>query len=183
MNSFITNSGYALLGAILSWLLTFLWERYKFRKEYKSNDKINLAGEDWIGAWQTSVDGEIIFNTEALSLRQHGGTVKIRNKQKSTENPKGGYLWEGQLQFYHGRDLMGWYFSKQSEQNTNKGIMYFNYDGSKKVFVGVWVGSSYDGPLLSGFGVISKTKDQALEILQAICKKHKNKVAIISNNL
>lgn len=75
---------------------------------------------------------------------------------------------------------MGHYFSNQEEQNTNKGMMYFCYQSAKKEFVGRWVGASYDGPLLSGFAVISKSKQQALLRLNELVAAHPGKVPIVS---
>ena len=164
-------------------LLAVVWDLAKdhcrFRRELKENDNINVSGEDWVAAWQTSVDGKEVINTEQLVLKQKGGLIKMHNKAASPENPKAGFKWAGQSQFYQGRDLMGHYFAEKSENNTAKGMLYFHYNSARKEFVGRWVGCSYDGPLMSGFGVITKKKEKALALLQEALRAHPDKVPII----
>lgn len=175
--------GSAVLGVIISLVIQKLLESKKFKRELSSNNNIDISGEDWIAAWQASVDGENILNTEEIILQQKGGTIKINNKTKSPENLKGGYLWSGQLQFYYGRDLMGWYFPIKSENNTSKGIMFFNYNSAQKIFIGKWIGSAYDSPLSAGFVVISKNKKVSLQKLNTLIAKHPADVSIIEQSI
>ena len=180
MRDIIINGTFCIVGFALAILYDWLKDKYRFRRELRQNNEIDLTGDDWVAAWQTSVDGQEVINTEEILIQQRGGIVKIHNREKSPENPKGGYKWNGQLQFYQGRDLMGGYFSNEEEQNTNKGMMYFCYQSARKEFVGRWVGTSYDGPLLSGFAVISKSKEQSLGRLKELVTTHPDKVPIIS---
>lgn len=170
----------ALVGAALSYIIGLLHEQRRFRQELSSNNNIVVSGDDWHAAWQASVDSHELLNTEHLVINQKGATLRMWNKEKSPENPKGGYLWEGQLQFFHGRDVMGWYFPKKTENNASKGIMFLNYNSSQKIFIGKWVGASYDGPLSTGFVVISKERTASLQILRHILANHPSKVCIIS---
>jgi hypothetical protein len=171
------------VGALFSFTIGQLYEKYRFRQELKNNNDINVSGDDWHAAWQTSVDGIELLNTEHLVMRQRGATIRMWNKEKSPENPKGGYLWTAQLRFLHGRDLMGWYFPRPKENNASKGIMFMHYDSSKKVFWGKWVGAAYDGPLSNGFVVVTKERSKSLDILKDVLKKHPSGVPIISNNI
>jgi hypothetical protein len=173
-NALFTLGGFALA---LVWDLAK--DQYRFRRELKENDNIRLSG-DWVAAWQTSVDGKEVLNTEDLIIKQKGGVIKMHNKAASPENEKAGYKWQGRLQFYQGRDLMGHYCADRAENNTAKGMMYFHFNSARKEFVGRWVGCSYDGPLLCGFGVIAKDKARSLELLQELIKVHPDKVPIIS---
>ncbi|MEK7522004.1 MAG: hypothetical protein AAB569_00335 [Patescibacteria group bacterium] len=173
----------ALLGALISWIISIISEKYRFRQELKSNNNIDISGDDWHGAWQTSVNQSELINTERLSLKQKGNTIKIKNLEKSPENPEGGYLWEGQLKFFFGRDLMGWYNAIKAENNTSKGIMFFCYDSPKRLFIGKWVGSAYDGPLNTGFGVISKDPKKSKEVLSDLLSKHKHDVILIQQKV
>ena len=88
-------------------------------------------------------------------------------------------MWEGQLQFFNGKTLMGWYFPLIQENITSKGIMFLTYQSAKQVFWGKWVGSSYDGDLSNGFVVISKDRGRSLELLKEVISKHTDKVNII----
>ena len=183
MNDVILAVFSTISGFFLSIIYQYFSEKHKFKKELASNNNIDISGSDWFAAWQTSVNNKEILNTEGLILEQHGGTVKISNKEKSPENPDGGYLWEGQLQFFFGRDLMGWYFPLKSENNTSKGIMFLNYNSAQKLFIGKWVGSSYDSPLSSGFVVISKERIKSLNKLKAITKVNQTDTSIIKQNV
>lgn len=176
----LENALFTLGGFILAVIWDVAKDKIRFRRELKQNEYVDLSGYDWVAAWQTSIDGKELLNTEELLIKQKGGVVKIWNREKSRENPKGGFKWTAKLQFYQGRDLMGHYFAKQEENNASKGIMYFHYSSAKKEFIGRWVGSSYDGPLLSGFGVITKSKSRSLVLLQELLKSHPGKVPIIS---
>jgi len=179
----IENTLFTIAGFLLAVLWDVAKDHYRFRRELKENDNINLSGEDWVAAWQTSVDGKEVLNTEQLVLKQKGGVIKMCNKTPSAENPKAGFKWYGQLRFYLGRDLMGNYFAEKAENNTSKGMLYFHYNSARKEFVGRWVGCSYDGPLLSGFGVIAKKKEKALALLQELLQGHPDKVPIIGYSL
>jgi hypothetical protein len=167
-------------GVVLTVVYEAIMEGRRFRRELKQNNEINLTGDDWFAAWQTSVKNEELINTEEIIIEQRGGLIKIHNREKSPENPIGGYKWIGKMQFYFGRDLMGHYFAVLEEQKTHKGIMYFNFDSAKQQLIGRWVGSSYDSPLSSGFGVISKNKAEAVEVLKQLIKNHPDKVPIIT---
>jgi hypothetical protein len=175
--------GSSAAGVILTLVFENLREAWRFRRELKDNNHIDLSGTNWVAAWQTSVDGKEVLNTESIIIKQRGGLIKMWNAEISPGNPKAGYKWEGQLQFLHGRDLMGHYFSTRNEQNTNKGIMFFNYNSARKEFIGRWVGASYDGPLLSGFGVIAKSRERAFAILKELLEKHPDSVPIITNTI
>lgn len=175
-----------LVGAVVGILLrsTYEWwrDKRKFRKELINNDLIDITGDDWHAAWQTCVDGKEVINTETLVIKQVGQTVRVHNTEKSAENPEGGYLWEGQLQFFNGRHLMGWYFPKASENNSSKGIMFFSYFSQRKTLYGRWVGTAYDGDLVSGCAVISTSKARALSELDRLRAQSPDTINIISNS-
>ena len=167
-------------GAIIAVVYDLIKEKHKFRKEFENNNSIDLSGDDWVAAWQTSVDHKENCNTEKLKMRQRGGVVQVINASVSPENPKGGYLWKGQLQFFQGRDLMGWYFAEKEENSTSKGMIYLTYNAPHKLFVGKWVGCSYDGPLVSGFVVISKSRETSFSRLSELITKHPHTNPIIT---
>lgn len=124
-----------LYGAGLGIVLKIIYDRIsmhrRFRRELEDNDNIDVSGE-WYAAWQTSVDGEELINTEHLQIKQKGKTIRMWNTERSPENPKAGYLWDGQMQFLQGRNVMGWYFPRKGENNTSKGILYMTYLSPKK---------------------------------------------------
>lgn len=179
IENIVISAIFTLVGLVLGLLVEYFKAKRKFRKELQDNNFIDISGSKWFAAWQTSVEQTLNLNTEELVIQQKGQTVKISNIDKSPENPKGGYKWEAQLQFFHGKTLMGWYFPLKEENITSKGIMFLNYQSAKKVFWGKWVGSNYDGDLANGFVVISKDKEQSMRLLKDVISKHTDKVNII----
>ncbi len=175
----IISSASILIGLVLGFLVDDLRTRLRFQKELKDNNSIDISGKEWYAAWQTSVDQQPNLNTEELIIVQKGQTVKIRNVEKSLENPKGGYKWQAQMKFFHGTTLMGWYFPLREENITSKGIIFLTYQSAKRIFWGKWVGSSYDGNLANGFVVITKDRDESLKLLKEVIAKHTEKVNII----
>lgn len=169
----------AVIGIILDRVLRKIEEKRKFKKELEDNNYIDVSGEDWYAAWQTSVEGSENINSEQVTIVQKGNTIRINNTERAKENPKGAYLWEGQMNFFQGRNVMGWYFPKREENNTSKGMMYFAYHSPSKVFYGRWVGCAYDGDFASGFAVISKDRAQSITLLNELVKTHPLKVNII----
>lgn len=168
-----------VIGIIIGLLIDNYRSKRKFKQEFKDNNYIDITGSDWFAAWHTSVEYRVILNTEHLSIVQKGQTVKMRNLEISPENPKGGYFWNAQLQFFHGKTLMGWYFPLKQENITSKGIMFLTFQSTKRIFWGKWVGSSYDGDLSNGFVVISKDRSISLNLLKEVISKHTDKVNII----
>lgn len=179
IENIVISAIFTVIGLVLGLLIEYFKAQRKFRKELQDNNFIDISGGKWFAAWQTSVEQTLNLNTEELVIQQKGQTVKISNIDKSPENPKGGYKWEAQLQFFHGKTLMGWYFPLKEENITSKGIMFLNYQSAKKVFWGKWVGSNYDGDLANGFVVISKDKEQSMRLLKDVISKHTDKVNII----
>src|SRR6266545_5095513 len=133
------SAGSALFGILLKQLYEIIRDRYRFRKELRDNNYIDVTADDWCAAWQTSVENQMIINTEQICMKQKGGVVKVWNREASPENPKGGYKWQSQMQFFQGRYLMGWYFPLRIENITSKGMMFMTYHSSRKTFYGKWV--------------------------------------------
>lgn len=168
-----------IFGIVVGLMVDSFRNKYRFKRELEQNNHIDITGDDWYAAWQTSVEKQEVLNTERLSIVQKGQTVNIRNFEKSPENPKGGYLWEGQMQFFYGKSLMGWYFPVKSENLTSKGMMFFAYHSTRRTFIGKWVGSAYDGDLVNGFVVITKDRQRSMETLKEIVQKHPDTINIV----
>lgn len=155
----IVATVFLAVGILLGLLGDLIRRAWTARKESKENHEIDLSGDDWFAAWETSVNGAVIINTESVSISQSGSKLFMRNLEPSPENPEGGYLWKGQLVLSHGESLMGWYYPHKKENITSRGIMYFSFDSQRHLLIGKWVGKSYDGNLCTGFACI--TKDRA----------------------
>ena len=182
LNPWLTMLLGAVVGCVLDFVVKFIVSKIREKKEVRDNDYIDISGE-WFAAWQTSVDHSQLLNTETIVISQRGKTVMMKNRERSPENPRGGYLWHSKMQFYQGRNLMGWYFPLKTENNSSKGIMYVAYFSQQRLFVGKWCGSGYDGELENGFVVITKDRSDALQKLKDIIARKPAQVTIISNNI
>jgi hypothetical protein len=169
----------AVAGVLLKYVYDRISERVRFKRELEDNNHIDVSGE-WYAAWHTSVDGKPLVNTEHLHMKQKGKTLRVWNSERSPENPKGGYLWEGQFQFLQARNVMGWYFPRAEESNGSKGILYMTYLSPRRQFFGKWVGTAYDGELVTGCVVIAKDRTRAREDLEAFIAKHPETNQLIS---
>ena len=130
-----------------------------------------------------TVKDQQIINSEHIEITQKGKTIHIKNLERAPENPEGGYLWEGQMQFFHAKTLMGWYKPLPSENNTSKGIMYFSYFAPRKIFYGQWVGSSYDGDFITGYLVISNSRGNSISLLNRMCENYNHPIKISVNEI
>lgn len=183
MTEVLIAFGSSLGGILLSWLFDVVRDRYRFRKELRELGYIDVSGDDWVAAWQTSVENVPVLNTERILMKQRGNTVRVRNLERSPENPKGGYLWESQLLFSQGRSLMGWYFPVRGENTSSRGVMFLYYEATRKRFYGRWVGAAYDGELASGFVVITKDRDQSMSELRNLLAVHPDQVNVITTGM
>ena len=183
MIDFITSLP-PIIGTVFGVGIKYLYDKWaekrRFKKELDDNNNIDVSG-DWCAAWQTSVDGAQLVNCESIRIIQKGKTVHIYNTERSPDNPRAGYLWEGQMQFFQGRNLMGWYFPKKEESNSSKGIMYMAYFSPQRKFIGQWVGSAYDGDLMAGYVVIKQHRSDARSELEAFIRAHPQDVRLIYN--
>lgn len=173
----------SIFGALFGFLIKYFYDQYaegrRFKRELEDNNHVEVSGE-WYAAWETSIDGAVLVNTEHLQLIQKGKTIRMWNTQRSPENPKGAYLWTAQLQFFQGRSVMGWFLAKPEERNTSKGIMYLCYFSQRRIFYGQWIGAAYDGELVCGFAVIAKDRSTARAELEAFIARHPRDVLLIS---
>ena len=182
MNPWLSLVLGAIAGLLLDVIANSMYRFFSKKKEVKDNDYIDVSGE-WFAAWQTSVNSVEFLNTESLAVKQKGKSIIMENRERAPENPEGGYLWRSKMHFYQGRNLMGWYFPLKSENNSSKGIMYMSYFSPRKIFVGRWVGSGYDGELEGGFMVIAKTRESAKDKLKLLIEKHPGSVNVISHDI
>src|SRR3954452_24820844 len=86
------------------------------------SDRVNLDGT-WWAAWQTFNEGQQLIATQPVGLSQHGSTVQIEALERSPENDRA-YLWRGELRFWDGQVLMGYYAAADGNVRS-KGTMFF----------------------------------------------------------
>jgi transcriptional regulator with XRE-family HTH domain len=124
---------------------------------------LSLTGQ-WWAAWQTFNQGEEIVATQPVEIDQHGVTLRIRALKRSEENVRGGYVWAGQLRICDNQVLMGWY-TAQDQNVRSRGTFFFVLHAQGNLLEGRWTGTSYDGPIVSGWGSIAQEQDEAAAII------------------
>ena len=72
-------------------------------------------------------------------------------------------LWDNEI-------LMGWYVADEGAVRS-KGTMYFVLHQHGNHMTGRWVGLSYDGPIVTGWGAIARTEDQAVSLVNELKEK------------
>jgi hypothetical protein len=92
------------------------------------------------------------------------GAVKVTNSRGCpatvSGTPLGSYRWRGELRLWDNEALIGWYRSTDAAVRS-KGTLYLALHQHGEYAWGRWVGMSYDGAVVSGWGAIARTEDQA----------------------
>src|SRR3954451_452612 len=127
------------------------------------SDRVNLNGT-WWAAWQTFNEGQQVIATQPVGLSQHGSTIHIEALERSIENERGGYLWRGELRVWDAQILMGYYAASDGNVRS-KGTMYLVLHAQGDYAHGRWVGLSYDGPVVSGYATLARTREQVQALM------------------
>lgn len=125
--------------------------------------ELDLSG-DWWCAWQTSKDDVPRIDTHTLTVHQQGDQLQLDADRAPAE---GSYTWHGELRLWDNEALMGWYRSTEGAVRS-KGTMYLALHPHGEHAWGRWTGMSYDGLVVTGWGVIARTENLAHKIAQAL---------------
>lgn len=158
--------GSAAVGAFGAKFGELLFEQIKQRLAGRKAVACHLTGQ-WYAAWQTTVDGIENLNTELIKIDHIGTRLTITNVEKSPENKLGGYLWRADMSIYENERAIGVYVSTEPNV-TSKGALYLVINRVGSLMRGQWVGCNYDYVLTSGYGVIAKERDVALDELRRL---------------
>src|SRR6266511_2292475 len=90
--------------------------------------------------------------------------IQIEATRRGRPVEEGGYLWRGELRLWDNEILMGWYAANDGSVRS-KGTMYFQIHPHGINMTGRWVGLSYDGQIVSGWGSMARTEDEARELI------------------
>jgi hypothetical protein len=123
---------------------------------------LDLSG-DWWCAWQTWKDGAPRVDTHPLEVHQRGEVLQL-NAERAVPVAEGSYRWRGELRLWDNEALIGWYRSTDAAVRS-KGTLYLTLHQHGEYAWGRWVGMSYDGPVVSGWGAIARTEDQAHQVV------------------
>jgi transcriptional regulator with XRE-family HTH domain len=128
--------------------------------------KISLSGE-WWASWQTSKDGEEVITVQEVHFRQEGDRIEVETTTRGIPVEEGGYHWRGELRIWDNEILMGWYAAADGSVRS-KGTMYFVLHPHGQRLSGRWVGMSYDGNIVSGWGAMARDADSATQIIDSL---------------
>ena len=119
----------------------------------------------WWAAWQNYIDGVETVATQPVGLQQAGTTIHIKALEPSDQPHEGDYLWRGELRLWGADTLMGWYVATD-EAIRSKGTMFFILHTQGNHALGRWVGTSYDGPIITGWCALARSKNDLLRLAE-----------------
>jgi len=128
----------------------------------KIGHDLDLSG-DWWAAWQTWKDGAPRVDTHTLEILQRGELLQL-DAARAVPLEQGSYRWRGELRLWDNEALIGWYHSTDGAVRS-KGTLYFSLHPHGTHAWGRWVGMSYDGPVISGWGSIARTQEHAAQLV------------------
>lgn len=125
------------------------------------NHELDLSG-DWWCAWQTSKNGVSRIDAHTLTVRQEGDQLHLEAERAPAD---GSYSWRGELAIWDNEALMGWYRSTEGAVRS-KGTMYLALHPHGEHAWGRWTGMSYDGVVVTGWGVMARTEQLVHKVVQ-----------------
>ncbi len=135
----------------------------------ESPRRIDLTG-DWWANWQTWNKGDEVLNQHEVRMAQRGDLIEIEAITRGTPFEQGGYLWSGEMRVFDNEALIGWY-SATEEAVRSKGSLYFSLHQHGAAATGRWVGLSFDGPIISGWSVLARTREDVERLMQGLIEQ------------
>ncbi len=136
-----------------------------------------LAGEDtrrvdltgtWWSSWQTFLDGSEVITAQEVRFQHRGEQIAVEAISRGNVTiDEGGYLWRGELRLWDNEILMGWYAADDGAVRS-KGTMYFVLHPHGVHLLGRWVGLSYDGKIVSGWGAMARNEEDAKALVETL---------------
>lgn len=120
---------------------------------------LDLSGQ-WHAAWQTWKDGSERIDVHGLGVRQEGELLWLNAERAQVSVEQGTYAWDGELRLWDNDVLIGWYVSTEAAVRS-KGSIYFKLHPHGLFAAGRWVGLSYDGDIITGFGAMAREASDA----------------------
>jgi transcriptional regulator with XRE-family HTH domain len=132
--------------------------------------RVKLSGE-WWASWQTFRDGVEKLATQQVEIRQEGELIQVSTVTRGLSADEGGYHWSGELRLWDNEVLMGWYAANDGSIRS-KGTMYFVLDAHGLHMSGRWVGLGYDDKIMTGWGSMAKSHDEAEGVITHLNQEH-----------
>lgn len=125
--------------------------------------RIDLTG-DWWASWQTFKDQDEVVTLQEVRFRQQAELINVETITRGLALDEGGYHWRGELRLWDNEILMGWYAALDGGVRS-KGTMYFVLHPHGQKMSGRWVGLSYDGKIVTGWGAMAHTGEEASDLI------------------
>jgi transcriptional regulator with XRE-family HTH domain len=128
--------------------------------------RVQLSGE-WWSAWQTYKDGAEIVTSQEVRVAQQADLLTLETITRGLPTEEGGYHWRGELRIWDNEVLMGWYAANDKSVRS-KGTMYFALHTHGQQMIGRWVGMSYDGVVVTGWGSMAHSESDARALIDEL---------------
>ena len=100
----------------------------------------------------------------SLEINQRGELLQL-DADRALPVPEGSYRWRGELRLWNNEALIGWYRSTDAAVRS-KGALYLALHPHGTHAWGRRVGMSYDGEVITGWGAIARTEEDAAKVVQ-----------------
>jgi transcriptional regulator with XRE-family HTH domain len=124
---------------------------------------LDLSGTWWC-AWQTWKDGIPRIDVHLLEVHQQGDLLQL-DADRALPVAEGSYRWRGELRLWDNEALIGWYRSTDAAVRS-KGALYLALHPHGTHAWGRWVGMSYDGEVITGWGGMARSEEEAHKVVQ-----------------
>lgn len=131
--------------------------------------RIQLAG-DWWAAWQTFKEGVELTTAQEVQVSQQSDLLSLETITRGLPIAEGGYHWRGELRLWDNEVLMGWYAANDKSVRS-KGTMYFVLHTHGQQLTGRWVGLSYDGEIVTGWGSMARSESDARALIDELKRR------------
>src|SRR6478735_1441424 len=125
--------------------------------------RVQLGGE-WWSAWQTFKDGAEVVTSQEVRVAQQADLLTLETTTRGLPVEEGGYHWRGELRIWDNEALIGWYAANDKSVRS-KGTMYFVLHTHGHQMTGRWVGMSYDGVVVTGWGSMAQSESEARALI------------------
>jgi hypothetical protein len=100
----------------------------------------------------------------SLEVHQRGDLLQL-DADRALPVDEGSYRWRGELRLWDNEALIGWYRSTDAAVRS-KGALYLALQQHGTHAWGRWVGMSYDGEVITGWGGMARTHEEAHKVVQ-----------------
>lgn len=135
-----------------------------------ASPKVDLSGE-WWASWQTFRNGVEKIATQQVECKQIGELVQVATITRGLTSDEGGYHWNGLLRLWDSEILIGWYSANEGSVRS-KGTLYFTLHPHGLQMGGRWVGLGYDDNIMTGWGSMAKTRENAEIVIAQLNRSH-----------